>query len=298
MKYSPVFLFLIMVSLALLCSCRKDDETGNYIKDPAITTQILLTQMVFTNQGDTLETAKYIYDNANQLLKYEHYNTGSGSETFAQFTYNNDGSVNTVLNESGQENYYYKNGKLDKTIHSYIYKWQTVNDTIQFYFGSNGRVSREVSRLRMYIEDETYTYGNKTTDFVYFGNNLLKMKTNKEESQGRLSIDTAKYEWDTKANLVKIEYCDPYSFLKDTYTYSYDSKPNYYKAIPYPKEYVITQGYLYSTFRSANNCIHIEESSGGTTLPQSILITEYNKWGFPVKLIPGYGSMELFYKEL
>jgi hypothetical protein len=272
MKKLLFVLISLLSGLAGFWSCKKSSDS------PAEISRLLLTKTVTTTTDSLVEPWLYKYDDQNRLIK------DSSAVRVLEFLYNNNGTCSKVINGNNYDEFHYQDGQLDFIVSANNNGSGIHYDTTYYEFGSNGLVSRMTGKYS--VDTYTYNSNNRVVKDIWVYN-----------SAGYSSLDTTRYEWSATGNLLKKTISSSFmDFVEMTYTY--DDKSNYFKTVTFPKEYLL-QDISRDLFHSAaNNLILRTTKSGNGTYTDVFNITEYNSFGYPVKMNTSAGSVELFYKEL
>jgi hypothetical protein len=287
----PTYLksLIFFCSITIFISCSKDDTSNPIVPT---TDNIYLSKEIVSEYYDRWYSwnINYFYDNLNRPLKIVysgdfHYTT--------EYSYNTDGTLLKIIDKNSTEEYRYKNQKLAFII---TQGSQSIDTAFFNYNNSGVLISSEQKGWRgsLYNLPVLVKYSFDSKGY------LLSRAENNIVIGNETLYDSTFYTWNANGNLtVLTEVTNTFvgRQQKIIYTYEYDDKINYQKAIHYPKELLFVMG-LSQNWICTNNCI-LEKvtNSIGEPYSNAFKIPDYSTSNYPLKIVGEHSTIQLEYIE-
>lgn len=280
---------IFLCSVTIFISCSKDDSS-----DPIVlTTDNIYLSKEIVSEDNYSWNINYFYDNLNRPLKIIY--SGAFNST-TEFSYNTDGTLLKLIGKNFTEEYRYKNQKLEFI----ITQGSQSTDTSFFNYNNSGvLISSEQKGQRGSLSDlpvlVKYSFDSKGY--------LLSRAENNIETGNETLYDSTFYTWNANGNLTGLTEVNNIwgSRQKTIYTFEYDNKIYYRKAIHYPKELIFIMGLSPDTDENCictNNCIIEKETNSiGEQSTTAFSIPDYSTSNFPLKIVGEHSTVELEYTE-
>jgi len=280
---------IFLCSVTIFISCSKDNSS-----DPIAPTidNIYLSKETVSEDNYSWDI-NYFYDNLNRPLKIVY--SGEFNST-TEFSYNTDGTLFKVIGKNFTEEYHYKNQKLEFI----ITQGTQIIDTAFFNYNNSGvLISSEQKGQRGSLSDlpvlVKYSFDSKGY--------LLSRAENNIDTGNETLYDSTFYTWNANGNLTGLTEVNNIwgGRQKTIYTYDYDSKIYYRKAIHYPKEFLFIMGLSPDTDENCicnNNCIIEKETNSiGEQSTTAFSIPDYSTSNYPLKIVGEHSTIQIEYIE-
>lgn len=282
---SIIFLSLV----TLFVSCSKEDTSNPIVP----TTDNIYLSKEIVSEDDYSWNINYFYDNLNRPLKIVY----SGEFNFTtEFSYNSDGTLLKIIGNNFTEEYHYKNQKLEFIIN----QGPQSTDTTFFNYNISGVLISSAQKGQRGLLSDLQVLVKYSFDSKGY---LLSRAENNIDIGNETLYDSTFYTWNTNGNLTGLTEVNNIwgGRQKTIYSYEYDSKTYYRKAIHYPKEFLFIMGLspdLDENCICANNCIlEIETNSIGEQSTTVFNIPNYSTSNYPLKIVGEHSTVQIEYIE-